>query len=83
MTKRELMELLAPFNDDIQVEVGLAHTESGMQHAIVDVVYATGSGRCDTGGSCVIIEYADGSIDPNDDVEEEVVLTCPHCGTEF
>lgn len=83
MTKRELLELLAPFSEDMDVEVGLAYTDAGFQHRIVGVTYATGKGRCMTGGSCVIIEYENEEVEPNDMEEEEVILTCPNCGTEF
>jgi hypothetical protein len=91
-TKRELLAMLEPFSDDMIVEIGLMNSESGTQHEITRVVYATGFGRCRDGQSCAIIEYDPSTIDPPDDLLqkplsdltleelcEEDNLVCPHC----
>jgi hypothetical protein len=93
MTKRELIELLEEYDDDIQVEVGIEGGEAGTQFAIIDTTYVTGVGRGVCGGTAVILEHAERTIEgfpPNygeeegegDEAEMEMV-ECPHCKKSF
>jgi hypothetical protein len=95
-TKRDLIEALKEYPDDILIEIGLPNSEPGTQHDIVDVVYATGTGRCTAGQSCVILEFdpkvVEVSDDENSDCECEelycdicgtTILNCPNCGREL
>jgi hypothetical protein len=93
-TKRELLALLEPYDDDIIVEVGPYSGEAGTQHSIIGVVYATGSGRCAAGSSSAIILFDPAQVDTVPDTggegeyaevksAEEIgedCIECPFCG---
>jgi hypothetical protein len=79
-TKRDLLEAMKDYPDDILVEIGFSNSEPGTQHQIVDVVYATGAGRCKAGQSCLIIEQSYNPIESEEDSDVEE-LQCEHCGT--
>ena len=83
-TKRELLAFLKDFDEDIRIEVGEENAESGTQHDVIDVVYVTGEGRCQTGESAVLLLFKKERIEPEDEEEiDDFKLKCPNCGEEF
>ena len=79
MTIRELRTLLAPYDDDLPVEAGIIGGEAGTQREVIDVTYATGTGRCERGGSAIIIEFGGPPESSEEEVGEDDLLTCPFC----
>jgi hypothetical protein len=87
-TKRDLLELIKDYPDDILIEVGLPNSEPGAQHSIIEVVYATGAGRSHSGQRSLIILMDDKQVEEEEEKEKEEnekadpeldELVCPFC----